>query len=551
MKVFLKTSILCAAVILLAASCNSNVGKMRNMKGVVATCEPAILEARAGQVPTNVSITFPKKYFQPNALMVITPVITYEGGEITGEPKIYQGYNVKDNYIEVPFEGATLKQAYTYRFREEMRNCQLELRPVLIDGDKKYNLDPIKVAEGCRTLIQDAVTTGAFDYKPDGYADTIYTKTEGRILYDVNSAAVKSSELKGESISEMQRALKEIKEDGKSRITGTEIVTYASPEGGVQYNAELSEKRAQSATKAWSGINEGVVTDTKQTNVTSVGQDWEGFAEAVSKSKIVDKDLILRILSMYSDPETREKEIRNLSEVFTELKTEVFPELRRARFITNSEYANYTDEELVKLAEYRLYAMDEPSLLRLAALSDKPEQKTALYKMAIDRYNSQTALYNAAVVEMNQNNFLGARDYLKMISNQKDPEVLNALGVCAMNRGEFDDAEEYFIRSASPQAKENLGTLSLIQGNYADAAKKLEGSASPNLAVALLMDGQADKAVAAVKGDDAESDYLRAVAAARQGSVDEAKKWIQSAVTKDPSLAQKVKKDIEFAKLGL
>lgn len=539
------------ASLLGVSSCGNNIiSRMQGAKNVVATCDPEILEARGGEVPTNVSITFPKKYFQPLALMVVTPVIVYEGGETTGEPKIYQGESVKDNNIAVPLAGATVKQSYSFPYVDGMRKCRLELRPVLIAGAEKVDMKPIKVAEGCRTIIQDANVKGDYGFKPDGYEKVVHKKTEGRILYDVNSSTVKDSQIRSASIKEMQEELRAIKEDGKSRITGTEIVTYASPEGGQKYNAELSDRRAKTAGEAWKGINEGVVTDTKQTNVTSVGQDWEGFAEAVQKSNIMDKELILRVLSMYSDPATREKEIRNLSQLYTELKTEVFPELRRARFVTDSEYDNYTDEELKKLAEYRLYALDEPSLLHLASLSNSVDQKYTLYKLALERYNSQPALFNMAKIEMDRNNWIGAREMLKQMTNQKDPDVLNALGICEMNKGNYDDAEEYFIRSGSDEAKKNLGNMEILQGNYAKAAEKLEAVGGDKTALAYLMAGQYDKAAtaAAKAGNTAQDDYLRAVIAARMGNEASMREWLAKAAEKDPSLAERAKNDIEFAK---
>lgn len=543
------SSIAILATCILAVSCNNALKKMQSGAGLSATCEPAILETAAGKVPATVTVTFAKGYFQPQAVMTVTPVIVYaNGGEIAGEPKVYQGTKIKENNIEVTVDGASFKQSNTFAFNDNMRKCYLEVRPVLTVGKETVNMAPIKVAEGTRTLVQDANIAGKCAVKADGYQTVIYQKTEGRILYDVNSAKVKNTELRSESIKQMQEDLKALKEDGKIRITGTEIISYASPEGGQKFNAELSDRRAATATKAWAGINEGVVADVKETNVTSIGQDWEGFEAAVRNSNIVDKELILRVLSMYTDPAVREKEIRNLSNLYTELKTEVFPDLRRARFITDSEYDNYTDEQLRALAESRLKEMDEPSLLHLATLTSDKAQKAAIYMLAIQKYNSQVAIYNLAKVQIDGAAYDKAEVTLKKAQNQKDADVLNALGVCAMNQGKYDDAEEYFTRSASAEAKENLGNLEIVKGNYAAAAAKLADTKSPNLAIAYIMIGEYDKAAAALKCNCAKADYLRAVVAARKGDAKAVKENLNNAIAKDASLKDRAANDIEFAK---
>ena len=237
---------------------------------------------------------------------------------------------------------------------------------------------------------------GYYEYRADGYQATIEGSKEGQIKYDINSATVKGKELKGSSIANYQAALKEAVANERTTIKGIEIISYASPDGGEELNAKLSDKRSESAEKAWGKITKGI-DGLEAPSTKSVGQDWEGFQEAVQKSDIQDKDLIVRVLSMYSDPEVREKEIKNMSAVYNELRKEVLPELRRTRFVATTEFRNYSDEELAALSGADVATLDETALLRLGAISEDPAKKESYYKAAADRFNSEAGKYNLAL----------------------------------------------------------------------------------------------------------------------------------------------------------
>lgn len=513
-------------------------------QNITTECTPAVLELVGNKIPVKVSVTYPEGYFHPEAMMVVTPVLIYEGGQQTGPSFIYQGEKIKDNNKVIPTAGGTVTETMEFEFFKGMEKSYLELKSVVLMKDKKINLPSIKVADGCNTTFQLVDKSGVYTYRSDEYKEVVTNTTEAQILYDVNSATVKGSQLNSESVKSMKSALQEMQQSDRVTITGTSIVSYASPEGGEKLNAELSGKRADSAEKAWKSISKNIKTSAPE--VKSVGQDWEGFQEAVAKSNIQDKDLILRVLSMYSDPAVRESEIKNMSAIYSEISEEVFPELRRARFITTSEYKNYSEEELKKIADRRMYVLDEEAVLRVASITEDPDRKALLYRLAAERFGSERGLYNLAMTCLDNGKPEVAEAYLEKIANP-GADVLNALGVIAMRRGQLDKAAEYFGKSGDADAKVNLAAIDIVNGRYDKAAEALSGSGSANEALADILTGRLDAASAALSGDDARTSYMKAIVAARQGKASEAKALVEAASSKDSALKERAAKDIEFA----
>ena len=347
---------------------------------------------------------------------------------------------------------------------------------------------------------------------------------------------------------DFQAALDEISANERKTLKGTEIVAYASPDGGEELNDKLSDKRAGSAEKAWNKVVKG--HEASAPEVKSIGQDWDGFKELVSNSDIQDKDLILRVLSMYSDPAVRENEIKNMSQIYTELKGEVLPELRRARLIANVEYQNYTAEELTKLLDENIDVLDEEALLRAASLVDL-DKKEPVYKKAVSKYNSDRAQFNLAVLYLQQNKLDLAESALAKVS-AKDADYQNAKGVIALRKGDLAEAAKCFNASNTDDAKANMGIVDILSGNYAKAAEELKDAKGccHNTVLAYILTGQLDKAEAAAHCQDAPVQYLRAIIAARQGKTADVKGYIEKA-SKNEKLAKRAVKDIEFAGLSL
>ncbi|MBR5905586.1 MAG: hypothetical protein IKZ51_03920 [Bacteroidales bacterium] len=540
-----------SALVLMSASCaKSRLEKMQLAKDVVIQCNPEVLEIKGGQIPATITVTCPKDYFYPQATMDVTPYLVYEGGMMAAPVLQYQGDKVKDNFKVISSAGTTVTEKINFKYVPGCEKARLELRGVIHYKDKDYPVDPVKVADGCIATYQLADLGGVYERKPDGYQAVIERTTEAKILYDVNSDKVKKSELETYAMDGYRYNLGKLQEDERTTVKGTQIVAYASPEGGKDYNAKLSDKRAGSAQKAWDTI----AKDAKDIEVTgvevkSMGQDWEGFQEAVAKSNIEDKDLILRVLSMYSDPAVRESEIRNMSQIYSEINKTVFPELRRARFVTSSEFRNYDNDELLKMAENGIDNFDEPSILRLAAISESRDSKETLYKYAVSKFNSDVARYNLAMLYLDEDKTSLAGAYLGKITNP-DADVLNATGVVALRNEDYAQAAKCFEKSGNAKAKENLVVLNIIKGDYEAAAKAADGLKGSNACLANLLNGNLDAASAALTCKCPKSNYIRAIIAARKGNVSEAQKYLDDACSRKPALKERAARDIEFAALA-
>ena len=533
-----------AALAVLATSCGaSRAQQMAMADNVQITCNPEVLATVGDNIPADITVTYPDGYFAPKAMLKVTPVLVYEGGEQEGETFVYQGVKVKDNYKVIPSDGGTVKEHVNFTYTKGVEKSHLELRGVVVYGGKTYDVPAIKVADGVNTTARWASTTGVFSAKEDEYQDVIHETAEGQIKYDVNSANVKNSELRSQSIRELQEALKGMEENERYTVKGTKVIAYASPEGGQSYNAKLSDKRAGTAEKAWEKIS-GEKGDVE---VQSIGQDWQGFQDAIEKSNIDDKDLILRVLSMYSDPAVREKEIRNMSQVYTEINKKVFPDLRRARFVTEADYRNFSNEELAELAEKAIGTLDAEALLRVASLTKDEGRKVYLLERAAETLGSEKAMFNLATMSLAEGNVTEAADYLAKIKNV-DGDVLNAKGVVELRKGNEAAAVKLFNQAGTAEANENLAVIDIKNGRYNEAARRLEGATGHNAAVAFILTGQYDKAAAALTCECPKSDYLRAVVAARKGDKEGVKKNLDAAASKNEAFKTKAENDVEFAK---
>ena len=532
-----------AVIIALGAAACSSPEKMAEMaENLTISCEPAVLEVVGGKIDADVTVTYPADYFHPKAILEVTPVIVYEGGEAKMEPFMFQGEKVKDNYQVVSADGSTITKKVSFDYAPGMEKCYLELRGTVKYKTTSTDLPSKKVADGANTTYMLVCKNGRVDYKADNYQDVINQTAEGQILYNINSAEVRNNQLSSKSIKDFQAAIDAIKANERMNIVSTDVVAYASPDGEEDKNAKLSDNRSKSAEKAFDKVTKKHTVDAP-VNVKSIAEDWEGFQELVAQSDMEDKDLIIRVLSMYSDPAVREKEIRNLSAVYQTLAKEVLPELRRARFIANVEFINYTSEELLDLIENNIDVLDEEALLRAATLVKENDDKLAIYRKAVDKFDSQRAQYNIAVTYLNMNELGKAKNALAKV--EEDGDVYNALGVIALREDDLNAAAEYFAIANNEAGKENAAVIDILDGEYEAAADKLAGKKTFNAALAQLLTGNNTPA-ATLEKDCAKSAYLRAVAAARQGNSTTVKAELEKA-SKSEKLAQRAAKDVEFA----
>ena len=532
-----------AIVLGFAAIACSSPEKMAEMaENVTVKCEPAVLEVVAGEINADVTVTYPEDYFHPQAILEVTPVIVYEGGEAKMQPFVFQGEKVKDNYEVVPAAGATVAKKVNFTYTPGMEKCYLELRGVVKHKDKAIDLPSKKVADGANCTYMLVCKKGKVDLKADNYQEIIKQTAEGQILYQINNSNVRNSQLKSQSIKDFQAALAEIKANERKNIVSTDIVAYASPDGKEDQNATLSENRSKTAQKAFNKVTKKSPV-AGPVNVSSVAEDWDGFQELVAASDLEDKDLIIRVLSMYSDPAVREREIKNMSAVYTTLAKDVLPELRRARFIANVEFQNYSNEELLKLIEENIDVLDETAILRAATLVKECDQKVALYKKAIEKYNSANGQYNLAVTYIKAGKLAEAKAALAKC--EKDADWNNAMGVVALQENNLADAAKYFKAAGNKAANANLAVVDVLNGNYKAAAAKLGDCKCANAALVALLNGN-NAPAAALTCECPTSAYLRAIAAARQGDAEGVKKNLEAA-KKCEKLAERAAKDVEFA----
>ena len=529
----------------LAVACASPEKMAKMAENVKVTCNPTVLEVVNGTIDATVSVTYPKDYFNPKVIMEVTPVIVYEGGEAAMKPFKYQGEKVKDNYKVVSSNGQKVTEKVHFDYVEGMEKSYLELRGKVIAGKKTVNLPTKKVADGANTTYMLVKDAGTVSPKADNYQEVISSTTEGQIKYLINSSDVRNSELKGDSVKDFLAALDKIAADERTNVTSTEIVAYASPDGALDKNEQLSDKRSASASKAWDKVTKG--HEAADPTVRSVGEDWEGFQQLVSQSSLEDKELILRVLSMYSDPAVRENEIRNMSQVFTALKGEVLPELRRARLIANVEFKNYTNEELLDLLQNNESLLDEEALLRVASLVRNADQKEDIYKKAISKFNSERAKFNLAALYLNQGKDAKAEACLNELK-ASDPDVLNAKGVIALHKEDYKTAEQIFRKAGTDDAKANLGVVLILTGQYDEAAQVLKDpkGCCNNSVLAYILTDQLEKAAATAHCKDPRVQYLKAIICARQGDANGVKSNLEKAF-KNPALKERAAKDIEFA----
>lgn len=525
-------------------SCDSPSKMAELADQITFKCNPEVLEVVAGAIEADITVNFPAEFFHPKAIMEVTPVLVYQGGEVAYHPFIYQGEKITDNYRLVSEDGAQIREKVAFKYVPGMEKSHLELRGKVLYKDKVYNVaEAFKIADGANTTYMLVNTDGVAKLAKDNYQEVITENEEAQIHFLVNSAQVRNSELKSQDLKDYKETLAALEGDARRTIVGTDVVSYASPEGSEKFNNKLSDKRGENASKALSKFMKGV--DAGEINVKSIGEDWEGFQDMVAKSDLEDKDLIIRVLSMYSDPNVREREIRNMSNVYKTLADDVLPQLRRSRFITSVEYANYTPEELAKIVEENIDILDEEAILRAAALTKDNNDKIDLYAEAIKKFNSDRAKYNSAVVYLEEGKVEKAADVLAKVENQ-DADYNNVKGIVAMRQGNLEEAAKYLKAANTPEAKVNLAAIDILNGDYYEAATKLAGTGDENEALAYILTDQLGKASDALKCKCPHASYLKAIVAARKGDVDRAKAELENA---GAEFAKRAETDIEFAKV--
>ncbi len=526
----------------------SNPSKMaKNADLVSVECTPQVLEVVADQITATYTMNFPNNYFHSRAILEVVPVLVYQGGEVAAPIQKLQGEKVTDNYRSIFKMGGKVPNTVKFNYKPGMEKSHLELRVAVWSGAKRFDFpSPYKLADGANTTYKLVETEGVPTIASNDYKKILNEKKEAQILYTINSHVVRPKELTKEEIKEFERFIANIEKDERRNVTSTNIVAYASPDGPLSLNTKLSGKRGETAKTAFDKITKKLPAGTP-VNIETIAEDWEGFQELVAASTIQDKELILRVLSMYSDPMIREREIRNMSMVFKTLADKILPELRRARVIANIDYTNYTDEELKELAKTNIEIMDLEALLYTGTLFKDYDTQAALYRKAGDKFKNDRGYINLAAAALKNNREPEAKAALAKVSNKSTPEYLNNAGLLALREGDYTAAAQMLSQSSSPEAKRNIAIVDILNGRYSEAANKLAGTKDENEGLAYILTNQLDKAETAITCKCPHAYYLRAIIAARQGKFTDVVKYLEE-VYKDDALKARSQTDIEFAK---
>ena len=544
--------LLMAMVVALFSSCSKKMGEL---SADYFTVTPQVLEAVGGKVPATINGKFPEKYFNKKAVVEVTPVLKWNGGEAKGQPATFQGEKVEGNDQTISYKmGGSYTMKTSFDYVPEMAKSELYLEFKATIGKKVVTIPAVKVADGVIStseLVNNTLGNANPALGEDAFQRIIKEKHDANIMFLIQQANIRSSELK--TAKEFNKEVANVNEAANKKISNIEVSAYASPDGGVSLNTTLAENREGNTTKM-------LRKDLKKAKIDApidakyTAQDWEGFQELVSKSNIQDKELILRVLSMYQDPAQREQEIKNISSVYKTLADEILPQLRRSRLTLNYEIIGKSDEEIAKLASSNPSELNVEELLYAATLTNDPAKQEAIYTQATKQFpNDYRAFNNLGKLAYQAGNVDKAESYFKKAASvNASPEVNMNLGLISLIKGDKAAAETYFGKAAgTKELGESMGNLYIAQGQYERAVNSFGDSKTNSAALAQILAKDYNKAkntLANVERPDAYTDYLMAVLGARTNNSSMVTSSLKSAVAKDPSLAKKAATDLEFAK---
>ena len=517
--------------------------------------DPQPLELVAGKVPVTINATIPPKWFTKNATLTVIPVLRYDGGEAWGKSFDYQGEKVAGNAQVIPQKsGANVTMATSFDYLPAMQRSELFLTFTAKVGKKDVALPDIKIGDG---VIATAALLNAGSeipaIAPDKFQRIIKEAYNADIMFLIQQAELRASELKKSSLSDWKGVVANA-DQAPNQNVNVEISAYASPDGGLELNEKLAEKREVNTNKYLAQELKKAKIDAP-INAKYTAQDWDGFKELVEKSNIQDKQLILSVLSMYKDTEQREREIKNLSSVFSVLADEILPQLRRSRLTANIEIIGKSDDQITQLAASNPRSLTVEELLYAAAIANTNSSKETIYKKVTELYSNDFRGFNNLGVINFQNGKLADAESnfnkaLSLASNS--PETNLNLGLVALTKGDVAKAQQLLGKASGVSELSNaLGLVAVANGNYSQAVSSFGNTASNNAALAQLLTKDYSKAQAtlnAVKNPNAETSYLKAIVAARTNNLNDVVSNLTQAVKLDSSLAKKAATDLEFVK---
>ena len=549
-------SLACAAVaILCATSCGS---QLEPLTADNFTCNPSPLVEVGGNVSAVITVTYPEKYFNKNAVLTVTPVLVYATGETASAPVSYQGEKVvgNDNTVNYKYGGnATFMASFPYS--EEMANSKLCLDFKAVSGAKEYTLPRLAIADG--VIATESLASGynaTPAYGNDQFVKDTFDKYIAKLIYQYQSTNLRSSETKKAEMADLEAIIKATLDEERREFEGIDMLSTASPEGAVKLNEKLANGREAASSK----YLQQMLKKAKLNNTITpeqVAENWEGFKELVEQSNIQDKALVLNVLARISDPDQREAEIRNLSAAYKELADDILPQLRYSKVTATVKNIGHTDDEILALVNSDSNALTLEELLYAATLVKDNSKKIDILNIAAKNFPQDLrAMNNIADINYQEGKYAEAEKIWNELvkKNPNMPEANMNLGLVALNNGDLSKAATLLGKAGNcAEYGEAMGTLLTKQGNYAKAVDSFGNVKSNNAAVAQICNNNlsaAKSTLEAVANKDAMTYYLMAIVGARTNNADAVSTNLKKAVSMDNALKAKAANDIEFAKFA-
>ena len=538
-------------------------GKLDQLSSDYFKVNPDPLVAEGGQVDATINGVFPEKYMKKKAVVTVTPELRFEKNgvqqAVKGRPATFQGEKVLGNDQTISYQlGGHYTMKTSYEYEPAMQKSELFLTFDAKVGNKQVEVPAVKVANGViatSELYHRTLSSAKASVAPDAFLRVVEQKQEANIKFLIQQAELRKSELQNNSVQEFVNLLKRIGSDRENvMLSNVEVSAYASPDGGFALNEKLANKR-QTNTEEFVKKQMKQAKTEGDVEASYTAQDWEGFQQLVQASDIQDKDVILRVLSMYKDPQEREQQIKNMSHGFKELADGILPELRRARLTINYETIGRDDEAIFNQFKSDPSKLSVEELIYAASIAETPAEQEAILTTTTRLYPKDARAYNnLAALAYSKGNYDEAQRYLAQASatGATCAETKANLGLLALQKGDVKAAENYLGQAGNAQGlAEVLGNLHLAQGNYALAEQDFNGVNSNSAALAQILNKNYAKAAQTLKNvekADGMTDYLQAIVNARQGNNDAAQSFLRSAIQKDASLKAYADNDLEFKK---
>ena len=551
----------CYALILGSALVFTGCGKkMNQFRADYFSVNPNPLEVVGEKVPATVTGKIPGKFFVKNAEVTVTPYLEFNGTEIASTPYTFQGEKVRGNNPVISYDGGgTVTIPVSYNYNPEMIKSNLSLAFTVRQGGKQYALPRVKVADGvvATAALADAATVSPA-IAPDKFQRIINEKFDADIKFLINQANIRDGQLRTAEMNNLHQEIAEANEDNRREIKEINITSYASP-GGVELNTRLAENREKN-TKSY------VQNKLKKDNISEFGeltanftpQDWEGFQRLVAASNIQDKELILSVLSMYKDPEQREREIRNLSSVFDQLAEEILPQLRYSRITASIDVIGKSDEEIMNIYSLNPKALSVDEILYAATLTDNNDKRLQIYDTAIELYPKDYRAYNnLGMCQYIDQDYEAAEANFAQAARlaPESGEAQMNLGLVSLLNKNYKEATAKFGNAAGvPALGDALGVYYMKQGDYNSAIRAFGDSKTNNAALAQILNKDYSKAKNTLSGvvhPNATTFYITAILGARTNNEKMVMNNLRQAIKLDNTLAAKAQNDLEFAKFNL